>query len=156
MAEPNQPGTPVDDIVYGTPDPQTGRQPDYYAAEQPVHAAPEQPETEPETELESEPPRRRGRSTGETYRKKNKDPANRKIEFGPDGNKAGSATGAFGNTLGRIARDHVPINYEDWKKVPINIKSNCWDKIKVKQLYLIIFILLVYLIVCSYLYLGII
>ena len=138
MADPDQPGsTPV----FGTPDPQTGQQPDPQTGQQPDPQTVEL-ETEPETEPESEPPRRRGRSTGETYRKKNKDPANRKIEFGPDGNKAGSATGAFGNTLGRIARDHVPINYEDWKKVPAEVKRNCWDKIKVKQLYLIIFIYL--------------
>ena len=143
----NQTEQTEDEIVYGTPDPQTGQQPDYYAPEQHVHAAPEteQPETEPATEPESVPPRRRGRSTGETYRKKNKDPAQQKIEFGPDGNKAGSDTGAFGNAMGRIARDHVPVNYEHWKKVPEAFKSDCWDALKVKQLcYILRYELIIY------------
>ena len=138
----NQTEQTDDEVVYCTPDPQTGRQPEYYASQQPVHAATSEPEQrvsiETGTEHESDTPRRRGRSTGETYRKRNKDPVNRAIEFGPDGNKIGPSTGPFANSLGQIARDHVPIIYPDWKKVPEKIKNDCWQKIKVGTVVLII------------------
>ena len=140
--DPNQvepSGTP-DQPVYCTPDPRTDRasQPEYYAPQQPEHASQPEPEpvpveseAEPEPEVEYEPPRRRGRSTGQTYREKVKDPTKRRIEFGPDGNKKGPASSPFANFLGETARDHVPINYENWKKVPDEIKNRCWEKIQV-------------------------
>ncbi|KAG2597445.1 hypothetical protein PVAP13_5KG258507 [Panicum virgatum] len=87
---------------------------------QPEHA--EQPEQQPEPV--QEPRRRRGPTTGETYCKKVKGPQ-RKIEFGADGNTTGRATGSFVSFLGQTARDHVPINFEDWKTVPMEIKGDC-------------------------------
>ena len=135
----NQTEQPDGEVVYCTPDPRTGRQPEYYASEQPVHAATsEQPVHAATSEHESDTPRRRGRSTGDTYRKKNKEPINRAIDFGPDGNKIGPSTGPFANSLGQIARDHVPIIYPEWKKVPEKIKNDCWQKIKVGTVVLII------------------
>lgn len=105
--------------------------------EHPIPAAMD-PETEPEPEHvetepeQPEPRRRRGPTTGQTYRNKVKDP-HRRIEFGTDGNLCGTSSGSFANYVGQVARDHVPINFVDWKKVPVEpIKNNCWEKIKVK------------------------
>ena len=110
---------------------------------------PEQPETV-ETEPEQpEPRQRRGQTTGQTYRSKVKDPARRTIAFGPDGNTCGPSTASFANFVGQVARDHVPINFPDWKKVPVNIKNDCWIKIKVKIALKSQIILLIELIDCK-------
>ena len=93
---------------------------------------PEHVESEPEPEPEPEPRRRRGPTTGQTYRSKVKEP-DRRVEFGADGNVCGPSAAAFANYVGQAARDHVPINFTSWKKVPEKpIKEDIWVKIKVK------------------------
>jgi hypothetical protein len=56
------------------------------------------------------------------------------LKIGPQGEplEPASVIGTFRNQFCCIAREHVPITYSDWKKVPKELKEKVWTHIKKK------------------------
>jgi len=48
-----------------------------------------------------------------------------------------SIIGTFSNQCSCIVREKVPITYDDWKKVPKDIKGNVWREVKRRFTYLV-------------------
>ena len=54
------------------------------------------------------------------------------IKYNPDGIYVGQASMHLTSFLGVLARTMVPIRYNNWRNVPIQVKNNLWDTIEVK------------------------
>ena len=54
------------------------------------------------------------------------------FRVGPKGEPLEPTTviGAFSNQCSCIVREHVPITYQDWRKVPKLLKKKVWDDVK--------------------------
>ena len=54
------------------------------------------------------------------------------IKYNPDGIYVGQAFVHLTSFLGILARTMVLIRYNSWRDIPIQVKNNLWDTIKVK------------------------
>ena len=54
------------------------------------------------------------------------------IKYNPDGFYVGQVSMHLTSFLGVLARTMVPIRYNNWRNVPIQVKNNLWDTIEVK------------------------
>ena len=54
------------------------------------------------------------------------------IKHNLDGIYVGQASLHLTSFLGVLARTMVPIRYNNWRNVPIQVKNNLWDTIEVK------------------------
>ena len=54
------------------------------------------------------------------------------IKYNPDGFYVGQVSMHLTSFLGVLARTMVPIRYNSWRDVPIQVKNNLWDTIEVK------------------------
>ena len=58
-------------------------------------------------------------------------------KIGPKGEPLETTTiiGTFSNQCSCIVREKVPITYDDWRKVPKDIKGNVWGEVKRRFMY---------------------
>ena len=54
------------------------------------------------------------------------------INYNPNGIYVGQSFMHLTSFLGILARSMVPIRYNSWKDVPIQVKNNQWETIEVK------------------------
>ncbi|KAL6323754.1 hypothetical protein AAG906_002222 [Vitis piasezkii] len=54
------------------------------------------------------------------------------IKYNLDGIYVGQAFVHLTSFLGVLARTMVPIRYNSWRDIPIQVKNNLWDTIEVK------------------------
>ena len=54
-----------------------------------------------------------------------------KVDIDNYGSPVGKNASKVATKIGKLVRNHVPISYPSWKKVPSNYKEDVWNQLEV-------------------------
>ena len=57
-----------------------------------------------------------------------------KVDIDNYGSPVGNNASKVASKIGRLVRNHVPITYTSWKKVPSNFKEDVWNQMEVVRM----------------------